>query len=212
MKTKKIFSISILILLLGLSCQKSNCNCENIEKDLAKIDSFYNVHKDFASIQNVYWDNYGEPNFNEVEFEFYRLAVTVVFADYMKIYRMEKTDKKYQLTIKEFAVQTTRYRKDSLMSNYKIPIDKRQWRNLKKVINDNCFWTMYNTEERMFLDGNSWQLEGFDPKRNNCSSSNYHFAFRVVLDQESYSNITQEFIKYDTIDWENIYDLVPKVK
>jgi hypothetical protein len=152
-----------------------------------------------------YWDRFNEPILMEQENESYRLAIVVLLADYFKIYRIERKNKKYYLHIKEFAVSTTtRHREDSLVNSFTKEISRNDWLNITNSIEVNCYWTMPVDikEDDGWLDGSGWNLEGFK-KNNNCSNSDYHFINRhspyATNDTSNFIKICEKFMELDSL-------------
>ncbi len=64
-----------------------------------------------------YWNRFNVPILEDQAIESFRFSITVLLADYQKIYRINKKGEVVTLHVKEFAVPTTiEFRTDSLVS------------------------------------------------------------------------------------------------
>lgn len=145
-----------------------------------------------------YWYRFNEPKISEMETEVYRFAYTQSFAERLIIYRIEKTQSQYMLHKKEYATETGfGERPDSLTNNFSRVISQTEWNGIKKVLNDNCFWTMEPCYEcyrsRHVLDGGHFYLEGNLPEDNICTNQKYHFVGTSAPDS-IYYRIVDSFI------------------
>lgn len=61
-------------------------------------------------------------------------------------------------------------------------ISESEWKSFKKVIEDNCFWTLSidDPDQGNYLGGGEWYIEGFQPNKRNCSKSDYLITFRKI--------------------------------
>ena len=197
-----IFICGLIVLIM--SCQNQECNCEINNEVTILNDSLINQFLENDTIQgqfSTYWERFNEPIIHQAEKESYRFSIKVMLYDYMKIYRIEKKWNTYTLNIKEYAVSTTtRGREDSLASNYTKSISKLEWQNFKNSLEENCFWTIpvdIDSDDG-YLDGSTWMLEG-NYSYNNCSNSKYHLAQRNSPDSSKFLNICESFIKFDSL-------------
>jgi hypothetical protein len=191
-----IFSLSCIL----LSCQKKECQCNADPVVIRTNDSLIQVIKNRAIKE--YWDRFDEPVLYSQNKEFYRLKITVLLADYCKIYRVEKEGDDHKLYVKEYAVSTTTaFRADSLIRNYSKMISVAEWRNITAAFEKNCFWTMPLDVERNhhILDGSSWLLEGFSPGGNLCTPAQYQLVDRQSPDSSGFTNICDQFIALDSL-------------
>lgn len=136
------------------------------------------------------WQHFGEQNLTEQPYESYRFLYSAAFDEYKKIYKITRANSAASLTIK-----TIVYHYDSLDNRSKSVDEKTrelsaiEWSELKKSIEDVCFWNMLTYDFRRGLDGDTWLLEGFDPNNNLCHDRPYHVALRWSPNSSSQSFI-----------------------
>lgn len=202
LKMKGITILLVVLFCVAQGCQNERCTCEISSETLVKNDSIYNlVLNNPEKYYENYWKGFDEPFLSHHDKESYRLSIKFLVYDYFKIYRVERDQNEYKLTIKEYAVSTTtRSRADSLVTHYTRSITKSDWLKISKAFEENCFWTMpidLESEYR-YLDGSSWTLEALK-QNNNCKMPKYHTVSRFSPDSSAFVTICREFMNLDSI-------------
>lgn len=203
---KPTILLLLSILFINIGCNNTECNCVSEYKLVPLNDSIINsMLTQEDDWFHTYWERYEEPILQDQSHESYRLAITVLLADYYKVYRIENKNRKYNLNIKEYAVSATiDSREDSLVNDYTKELSKSEWNELTRSIKENCFWTLPVdiVEDDGWLDGSSWTLEGYD-EENKCSESNYHFLYRhspyETNDTSNFIKICEKFLELDPL-------------
>lgn len=115
--------------------------------------------------------------------------------------RVEDDGKNYRFFAKEYAVPTTSIRRnDSLVSSIEKIITRKEWLNIAKTFEENCFWTMETdiASDDYYLDGSGWILEGFK-QNTTCTNSKYHLAYRNSPDSSKFREICEKFMELDSL-------------
>ena len=108
------------------------------------------------------------------------------------------------LYIKEYIVPTTiEHKNDSLIRDTMRSLTNLEWDEIKKSLDKNCFWTIASNTDREVLDGITWLMEGFDPKKNICTNLKYHFINRVSPEPSGFKNIGEQIMALDTFELKN---------
>ena len=146
----------------------------------------------------TYWSEVNEPILQSQNHESYRFSIDGTNG-YFKLYRLENNKNTFKLHIKEFRrAPYTLSGKDSLIQSTLKPVPNRTWQKIIGVINENCFWTMPVTIDRIGLDGATWILEGFDENKNNCTGKKYHLVSRWSPDSTRFRSICEQFMELET--------------
>ncbi len=194
-------AILVLLTLLSLaSCcaEKPNtCDCDRTE--LSTNDSILNA-KDVVEALPKLVAEFKQKGLKGQTVETYRLMTSHSFNVYDQVFTLKKT-----LEGGEFIVQEYHHpelsNKCKLMYEQHSKLTASEWKAFKKVIDDNCFWTLPVVDKIQkggMLDGGYWYIEGYQPFKRNCSNSNYLFVSRRSPEgsSERFHNVYKAMMKF----------------
>ncbi len=177
----RILLIIMAITYATLSCDKYICNCEVDEEMVYRNDTTINSlsQPDDTGIQAL-WKRFDEPLLGDLDVPAYRLYRQKAFDGNLKILCVEQKGESAMIRIKEYVVSTPiSNKKDSLITHKTRLLEEREWIDLKKTIDENCFWTILTEDTVSWLtEGAVWAVEGYHPSANNCTDRDYHIVGR----------------------------------
>lgn len=78
-----------------------------------------------------------------------------------------------------------------------VRIDKKDWSNFKKLIDEKVVWTTSVLIDRGgSLDGSTWILEGYQPNQRNCFGKEYHVVSRFSPDSSDFRMICEKILTF----------------
>lgn len=172
-----ILSISI-IALIGCSNEPYKCNCDKSE--IYRNDSILSSKETIIGYPR-FLKRYKQESLTKQEDESYRLSTKSFFNKYYQVYTLTKSDTGADFLFQEY-LSSKPYAIDSKLDNeHHKALSISEWSSFKKIINDNCFWTlrMDDPDAGTTLDGGECYIEGFQPDKRNCSNSDYIMTFRI---------------------------------
>lgn len=203
MKTFLFIGISTFI-LLSCSQEPYKCNCDT--SAVTKNDSIIGSMLKDTSSYNRFLRNYRIPHLAIYKNECYRLKLSHSFSKYTQIYTLIHTGSGAVLDVKEYLNPKSKPVKLKLHIAYTIELSNKQWHEIKKAIETNCYWSQpINERNRQVLDGGSWLLEGYDPEKRNCAKALYHIDDCYYEDNSDFGNLCRLIKKYAHEEKLNIY-------
>jgi hypothetical protein len=188
MKNKIVIFILLLTIMTGCGGKNKNpCGLDDKTLlDLHTLDSVIQVPEIRDKEKKMLENEYGESSLIDAKFETYRFILHSAWS-YWRVVRIEKKETIYSATIKQFG-QDTSY-SDTTRHDQEFEISKEQWQYIVDELSAKNFWTYPTTDERNGLDGATWILEGYKPKKDPCTLKNFHHAGRWSPEDTTYINM-----------------------
>ena len=153
------------------------CNCEMSNELIQANDSIILKLNGIENGIEDYWKRSEQKLLQKQQFEQYRWSMKNVLAHYQKIYTVLNKNNSPQLNIVERIVPTTvNFNTDSTIRDTTIPIEINQWRNFKRLVDENCFWVSSPIYKEDIVDGTQVVFEGYTPLGNKCTAKSYHIT------------------------------------
>ncbi len=159
-----------------------------------KLSKFQN-----DSIKGTKWltkiyDSINEPDLKLLEFECFRFNFLDSFGK-NQLFRIEHINDNYTRMIVKSYDKENNYENEiySLTSETTIELSTEQYDEFKKEVDGSYFWTLNMIEypKRMFLDGYSYLLEGYDP-----NEQRYHIVVRTVPYEGSFKSACDKLMEF----------------
>jgi hypothetical protein len=173
---KYLIIVSAIIILVG--CQDMNpYNCSLDEQVLSFNDSIMN-RDDFKEGFERILNTVDEPDMEQCATKTFRLMNSHSWDFDIWSYRFEKQSDGGLLTIKK--TYTESYKEFEGVNDTTIirNLTTKEWEEIEKAFESNCFWTMQIGIDRRGLDGGMYWLEAYDPSAVNPVEKEYFAAAR----------------------------------
>lgn len=191
-KLKNIFNLFFLFIVLG--CESNTYNCNLDPTILAKNDSILK-NDAIKFYQTIRLKSINEPRLQALKTKSFRLYVSYSFDKDIWIYRFQKTKTGGTLILKK--TYSNEFKKRTNISDSQIhkKLTLKEWLNLEKVFESNCFWTMPVEINRQGLDGENYIVEAFDPNAINPINKTYFLIYRWSFNENSDAKTIIEYIQ-----------------
>ncbi len=206
--------LSFLFFLFLLSHQNDYPHCTVDLEFIQKYDSLKKTER-YVEWEKNQWQQYGEPFYNSMKKETYRISIEPSFNYNVFIYKfIEISRNKYKVIIKEFEkcdypdpLNLVRYCEEQL--------SKEDWVTVKKMLYENCFWGMNRDKDNSrYLDPTIYRIEAYTPRKNKHTNRQYctasrqggrdkaFYSFKSTSINDTYTPlITDKDTEWYTIDW-----------
>lgn len=178
---KNTFLISIIILLMFSCKRKVKCYLnETIRQQNDSIISSIFDNSNNQKYWRKFWGGLKEPNLKNEELESYRLTIHNIMDRSSQVYRINKKDKSFELTVKYSKKLNFKTKIDTLIRNDKFKLTQKDWVWLSEELESINFWNLPVKDDRSGLDGATWFIEGRKLNDHECSKRKYHLVARWV--------------------------------
>lgn len=201
----KLFFISFIISMA--SCQKKPNTCHCNISEISRNDSILS-NPNLKEELIVHLKSFKQLDLREMSDETYRLWIHDIMTKDTYFYTFTKKSSACEVKIQNYSQTGGGWKrgmnrseyfknlKNNLNSERVVRIDKKDWSNFKKLIEEKCFWTTSVSIDRGGLDGSTWILEGYQPNQRNCSGKEYHAVSRFSPDSSDFRMICEKILTF----------------
>lgn len=179
------------------SCKEETFQCTCDTSNVAENDSIIKNARLDSSIIKLD-KRYNQELLEKRCKESYRVYIRHSLNKYFQVYTLVKNNNDAALEIQEYKGSSGFSLDNSLDTSFTIKITNKQWTNIKKSIDSNCFWTLrFNDADRHeTLDGGEMILEGYQPSKSNCANTDFFLIVDWVSKDKRIYKIIHEIRKY----------------
>lgn len=191
----RLYIFIILITILGCKEEPFKCTCNtSFVKENDSIVKSARLDSSIIKLDKRYNQELLEKRGEEA----YRVYIRHSLNRYFQVYTLVKNNDGATLEIQEFKGSSGYSLDNRLDTTYSIALNSKQWSNIKKAIDSNCFWTLRFDDgvRHETLDGGEMILEGYQPSKSNCANSDYYLIIDWVSKDKRIYQIMHEIRKY----------------
>jgi len=196
MKIKHIY-VFILICMFFINCKIDRNPCslpQSVLKDIHEIDSIINTPNFIEKTTAWNENHYDEPVIYNSKYETYRFRIGPSFEN-TRIYRIKKEGNSYKAIVKEIDMYNSN---SKLIFSEDKEISESVWNSITRELENNDFWIYRSRiDEGPYLDGTSWLIEGYKPRKDKCTFKNYHAITRLSLKDSIFKSMCNSFLTLD---------------
>jgi hypothetical protein len=168
----------VFICVLCVSCgNKSNCN---LDEALLKYNDSIILKAKTKKTFSELLTKIEEAELETFKAETYRLIIVGAWGN-IRTYRIINNSEAVTISSKKYWAWDENREMDSLGKTKTKNIRPADWQKIKTSIDSLNFWRLpvVSKKPRLFLDGSFYYIEGYSPKKNECTGRNYHVSSRT---------------------------------